>query len=222
MAPCGGGAGFLVELHPIPISPLTLHKKVVPTGHLTSPHYASDLSINPLSPLSLLSPDGTQRPPRCLSGVPGLKGSRRPGASTASTYLSPSVRDREFPPTAENSARKTVCSPARPGMATQKQWGHPSVSSQPCVPVRTHRHMHAHTHLLHSQTRPCHNLWCAQRSLLTQSHSEQNPASQPAGAPLHQRPLLHHIPPSFLFLSAALQGPWDLSSLTKNGTQTPQ
>ena len=146
---------FLVELHPISTSPLTLCKEAAPTGHLASPHYASGLSVSPLSPSSLLCPDGTQRPPPCLSGVPGLKGSRCPRASTASTYLSPSVRDREFPLTAENSALKTVCVPSRPGMGTQKQREHPSVSSHKGVPVHTHRHMHAHTHthtLTHSQS----------------------------------------------------------------------
>ena len=199
LAPCGG-AGFLVELHPISISPLTLHSKVVPTGHLASPHHASDLSVNPLSPSSLLSPDGAQQPPRCLSGVPWLKGSRRPGASTASTYLSASVRDREFPLAAENSARKTVCSPARPGMATQKQWGHPSVSSQTCVPVHTHRHMHAHTHLLHSQTRHMSQpLVCTKAPAHSESLRAKPYESASRGTPPSAPPPLPH-PPFFSFL----------------------
>lgn len=174
----------------------------MPTGHLASPHHASDLSASPLSPSSLLCPDGTQRPPPRLSGVPGLKGSRRPSASTTSTNLSPSVRDREFPLTAENSALKTVCVPSRPGMAAQKQWERPSVSSHKGVPARTHRHTHD-THTRYSlivRHDTCHNLWCVPRFLPTQSHSEQSPPSPPAGASLRQCPLLRHILPFVFFL----------------------
>ena len=224
---------FLVELHPISTSPLTLRKDAAPTGHLAIPHYASDLSVSPLSPSSLLCPGGTQRPPPCLSGVLGLKGSRCPRASTASTYLSPSVRDREFPLTAENSALKTVCVPSRPGMGAQKQREIlQSVLTKVylCIHTGICTHTHTHTHSLLPHTHysltvrhdTCHNLWCVPRFLPTQSHSEQSPLSLPAGASLCQRPLLRHIPASFLFFSAALQGLWDLTSLTGNGSQAPQ
>ena len=234
---------FLVELHPISTSALTLCKEAAPTGHLASPHHASDLSVSPLSPSSLLCPDGTQRPPPCLSGVPGLKGSRCPRASTTSTNLSPSVRDREFPLTAENSALKTVCVPSRPGMATQKQWEHPSVSSHKGVPAHTHRHMHAHTHthththvhtllphsqlshslLPHSQTRHLSRpLECTKVPAHSESLRAKSSESASRGIPPSAPPPPLHPPIFSFFFFAALQGLWGLSSLTGNGTQAPQ
>ena len=234
---------FLVELHPISTSALTLCKEAAPTGHLASPHHASDLSVSPLSPSSLLCPDGTQRPPPCLSGVPGLKGSRRPRASTTSTNLSPSVRDREFPLTAENSALKTVCVPSRPGMATQKQWEHPSVSSHKGVPAHTHRHMHAHTHT-YTHTRTHTTPSQSALTLTTPSQSDTTPVTtsgvyqgscplrvtqskvfrvRQQGHPSVSAPssaTSSHL--FFFFFLAALQGLWGLSSLTGNGTQAPQ
>ena len=81
--------------------------------------------------------------------------------------------------------------------------------------------MHTHTSFTVRHD-TCHNLWCAQRPLPTQSHSAKPYESASRGTPPSAPPPLPHPPFSSFFFLAALQGLWDLSSLTGNGTQAPQ